>query len=286
MNSLQQLEVLKKHSTVFEVQELYPIKILENLVEQIALTTDKFSLELSCKIEQDKLYGGRIQLGFEEEDSTQNFNIILDFLRQVESRVDVNLDYSLLNQLIGSDCDFSKVTEMMVGVDSRPKFSDSRLKISLTLADYPEKIAKAIALTGLVNQNITSLLIYNKLHLGFDLSFDGRSAIEIYPFINKQDLVNPDIQELLTAYISPEALQILPFSSRLLIGLSKANIDKILYFYLDSIDDFLNCFSPNDIAKKVHAYYRSQPVAAMCVALPEKQLLAATINNMNLYYYI
>ncbi|MGL5063948.1 MAG: DUF5838 family protein [Microcoleus sp.] len=86
--------------------------------------------------------------------------------------------------------------------------------------------------------------------------------------------------------LSPQALQPLPASSRIGVGLSKANAEKVVYYYLENLNDFLNYFIANDTARRVHAYYREQPVKEMCVASPENELVAGTIQKMNLYYLI
>jgi len=69
-------------------------------------------IEASCKIELDKLIASRFMLFF--KDQSQEWQKCLTqslaFFLQVESRVGVQLDYSLLQKFLGHNFDFSKLT--------------------------------------------------------------------------------------------------------------------------------------------------------------------------------
>ena len=273
------------HKRVFEVDNFYPLDVFENFVEQIEKASENCFLESSCKIDQEKLYPTRFSIGFKLQNLEQ-LNAVYNLFRQVEARADVRVNYSLIQQFFGNDFDFSKMTEFMVGVDLRRELAESKLKLSLTIKDYSEKLKIAIELNGGLDQTIQSLIVSNSLHLGFDLNLNGTTEIELYPCIRKQEFQQIDIQQKLANVLSPQALQPLAASSRMGVGLSKANAEKIVYYYLENLNDFLNYFNANDTARRVHAYYREQPVIEMCVALPESELLAGTIQKMNLYYLI
>jgi LynF/TruF/PatF family peptide O-prenyltransferase len=175
----------------------------------------------------------------------------------------------------------------MIGVDARQELAQSKLKIALTIRDYPEKLKTAIYLNGGLNRTINNLIVSNSLHLGFDLSLNGKSEIELYPYIRKTEFQQIDVQQRLAEVLSPETLQPLPACSRICVGLSQGNTEKILYYYLEDINDFLNYFTPNDTAYRVHSYYlHQQPIREMCVALPESQLLTRRVEKMNLYYLV
>lgn len=275
------------HKQVFDVENFYPLDIWENFVEQIEKTSENCFLESSCKIDQDKLYAARFMIGFNLQ-NLQQLSTIYKFFQQVESRVGVRVNYALIEQFFGTDFDFSKMTEFLVGVDVRQELSESKLKIALTIKEYPEKLKKAIDLNGGLDGTIEKLIVSNSLHLGFDLSLNGQSEIELYPYIRKQDFQRIDIQQRLATVLSPQALQPLAACSRICVGLSKANADKVVYYYLENLDDFLNYFAANDTSRRVHAYYQKQPVREMCVAVQERELLTEMreISKMNLYYLI
>jgi LynF/TruF/PatF family peptide O-prenyltransferase len=285
LESNKKIHYIGKHKHVFEVENLYPLNLFENFVERIE-ETGNCVLESSCKIDQDKLYPVRFGIGFATE-SPEQFKAVFGFFRQVEARIDVKLDYTLLQQFLGDDFDFGKMTDFMLGVDLRRELSESRLKIGLTIENYPEKQEVAITLNSTPDEAVQALLISNRLHMGFDFRLDGHSEIELYPHIMKQDFQCVDVQQRLAQVLLPPALRPLPACSRICVGFSKANAGKIVYYYLEDLNDFFNYFAVNDVARRAHAYYREQPVREMCVALPEQELLTGTtIQQLNLYYLI
>ncbi|CCI02071.1 MULTISPECIES: LynF/TruF/PatF family peptide O-prenyltransferase [Microcystis] len=274
---------ISTHKQAFDVENFYPLEIWEKFVEKIEKTSEKCFLESSCKIDQGQFYAARFGIGFDLQ-NLQQLNAVYNFCQEVESRVGVRVDYSLIKQFLGDDFDFSKMTEFLIGVDARRELAESKLKIALTINDYPEKLKTAIYLNGGLDETIEKLIVSNSLHLGFDLSLNGISEIELYPYIGKQDFQRIDIQQRLATVLSPQALRPLAACRRICVGLSKGNTEKILYYYLEDIKDFLNYFTPNDTARRVHAYYQKQPISEMCVAAPESQFIAEKIEKMNLYY--
>lgn len=285
LESSKKLYYIGIHKRVFEVENLYPLDVFENFVEHIERISEKCVLESSCKIDGDKLYAARFNIGFNLQNLEQ-LNAVYNLFRQVEARTDVRVNFSLIQQFFGNDFDFRKIIEFMVGVDLRQELAESKLKLWLTIKDYPEKLKKAIELNGGLDETIQALIVNNSLHLGFDLSLKDTSEIELYPYIRKQEFQQINIQQRLAKVLSPQALQPLPACSRICVGLSKANTEKVVYYYLENLNDFLNYFTANDTARRVHAYYREQPVKEMSVASPENELGAGTIQKMNLYYLI
>ena len=274
------------HKQAFDVETFYPLDIWEDFVDQIENIAENCVLESGCKIDQDKLYPARFAINCELQNLSQ-LKVIYKFFQEVESRIDVQINYSLIQDFFGHDFDFSKMVEFAIGVDARRELAESKLKIALTIRDYPEKLETAICLNGGLNRTIENLIMSNSLHLGFDLSLNGKSEMELYPYIRKTKFQQIDVQNRLAEVLSPQALQPLPACSRICVGLSKGNTEKIMYYYLENINDFLNYFTPNDTAYRVHAYYlHQQPIREMCVALPESQLLARKVEKMNLYYLI
>ena len=170
-------------------------------------------------------------------------------------------------------------------MDLRKELSKSSLELALTIENYPEKQELAIALNGKdLEKDARMLIVNNFLHIGFDFGFNGKSNIELYPYIKKQEWKRVDVQQRLIQVLSPVALQPLPICKRICVGLSQANSARKIYYYLENINDFFSYFPANDIARRVHAYYQQQPVKEMAIALLESELQAGTIQRMNLYY--
>lgn len=275
---------ISDHQQEFGIEDFYALDIFKSFVEIIENTADNCSLESGCKIERDRLHAARFTLAFDLK-STDRLRTVLDFFDRVNARVDIQIDQSLIENFFTVDFDFSKLKDFWVGVDLRRELSQSSLDIALTIEDYPEKQELAIALNGKdLEEDARTLLVNSSLHMGFDLGFNGKSNIELYPFIKKQEWQRIDIQQRLIQILSPVALQPLPICKSICVGLSKANSARKIYYYLENINDFLSYFPANDLARRVHAYYQQQPVKQMAIALLESELQAGTIQRMNLYY--
>ncbi|MEH1872926.1 LynF/TruF/PatF family peptide O-prenyltransferase [Nostoc sp.] len=280
------LPFIAAHEQVFEIENIYALDIFKSFVETVENITDGCSLEVSCKVEVERIYPARFFLEFNLE-TRQQLKIIIDFFNQINTRIGVKADYSLIEKFFNGDFDFSRLKEFLVGVDLRRELADSSVDLALTIKNYPEKQELAIALNGKdLEADVKMLLVNNFLHIGFDCGFNGKSNIELYPYITKQDWQQVDVQQRLMQVLSPVVLQPLPICKRISVGLSQANSERKIYYYLENINDFLSYFPVNDIARRVHAYYQQQPVKEMAVALLESELQAETIQKINLYYII
>jgi LynF/TruF/PatF family peptide O-prenyltransferase len=279
----------RAHFYEFGCEQLYGVDLLEQLVQDLEKTfKEKETLEISCKIKQDKLYPARVGLGFKLRNFVQ-FSIVKAFLEKIESRVDVRLDYSLLNQFFSPNFDYKKLQDFWIGVDLRSELSESSVDIALT-TNCPEQQKKAISLLNnkSLEKDVKMLLANNGLHIGFDLTLNGTSEIELYPHIGRKDCQQESFYRRLKATLSPLTIQLMssiPSCNTIAVGLSKANSNRKIYYYLNDLGDFLNYFKVNEVAKKVHAYYQQQPTRQMCIALLEDEIKQSTIQNLNLYYY-
>lgn len=283
---LKKLHFVAAHEQVFEIENLYALDIFKSFIETIESITDDCLLEASCKVEVDRIYPARFMLGFNLK-TIEQLRIVLNFFWRINTRIDVQLNCSLINKFFDPNFNFSKLKEFWVGVDLRKELTESSVELALTIDNYPEKQELAIALNGKdLAEDARTLLIDNFLHIGFDCGFNGKSNIELYPYIKKQDWQKIDVQQRLMQVLSAVALQPLPICNRIIVGLSQANSARKIYYYLENLNDFLSYFPANDLARRVHAYYQQQPVKEMAVTLLEDELQAGTIQRMNLYYII
>lgn len=206
----------------------------------------------------------------------------MNFFKEVESRSDVNLNYDLLSKFIGYNFDFSKVVSIGLCVNLRTNLRESSLKLALILEDYPEKIAEAFELCQ-CSEELRWLLSQSSAAIGFDLFLDGRSEIEIYLAMGEEQLKDPRFQKRLSLMLSPPVLELLETCVCMQIGFSAANPEKVLYYHTRDPDNFIARLR-NDLANRVHAFYRHQPVASCSVALRESEIRAGNTENINLYY--
>ncbi|MDM3859955.1 MAG: DUF5838 family protein [Aphanizomenon gracile PMC644.10] len=281
----QKLNFINAHLQAFDVEPLYPLEIFKDFV---AKNNSISSMEASCKIEADKLLASRF-LVFIPQDIERNLSEILTFFRQVESRVNVQINYDLLQKFLGKSFDFSKVGKITTGVDLRPNIADSSLKIHLRLDEHPEKMAKietALALDGNNSHILRWIALQTVPQIGFDFYLNGRSEIELYCELTEEQFKQPDIQTFLQQTFPPSVLQPLKVSQVFHIGLSKDNADPVIYYNLKDKKDLLSYFSINDTAQRVHAFYQHQgTLPQMWVGVAQRELENSMIDNIRLYYY-
>lgn len=286
----QKLQFIRNHQQAFDVEPIYPLPLFEDFVMGVK---GDCGLEASCKIELDKLIASRFLLFFKDkaQEWQKYLNQSLTFFSQVETQVGVEIDYSLLNQFLGSGFDFSKVGNFTTGIDLRSNLADSSLKIHFRIEDYPEKLETSLALSGdSISSLIKELPSYplTKLipQIGFDFYFNGSSEIELYLEVGEDDFQHPEIKKFLWERFSTVALEPLKASSMFHLGLSKANNDPVLYYNLKNKKDLVNYFNLNDMGQRVHSFYQHQNILPqMWVGTAQKELEKTRIENIRLYYY-
>jgi LynF/TruF/PatF family peptide O-prenyltransferase len=208
----------------------------------------------------------------------------LAFFRQVENRVGVQLDYSLLQKFLGHNFDFSKLEVLSAGLDLRTNLADSSLKIHIRIKDYPEKINQALSLT-IDGDDLIAVRDFLSV-VGFDFYFDGRSAIEIYPEVKEEDFFKPKTQEKVWQHLPKFVLEPLQVTNLFGFGFSKTNHNPVVYYRLKGRQDLTNYFKINDTAQRVHSFYQHQDILPnMWVGTTQKELEKTRIENIRLYYY-
>ncbi len=276
----QKLQFIRNHQQAFDVEPIYPLPLFEDFVMGVE---GDCSLEVSCKIELDKLIASRFLLFFKDK-AQQWQHQSLTFFSQVENRVGVQIDYSLLQQFLGSNFDFNKVTVLSAGIDLRNNLAESSLKMHIRIKDYPEKLNKALFLTS-DSEDLIPVRQFLSV-VGFDFYFNGNSAIELYPEVQEEDFAKPETQDLVWRHFPKFVLEPLKVTSLFGFGLSKANKNPVLYYHLKNRQDLTNYFRLNDTAQRVHSFYQNQDILPqMWVGTAQKELEKTRIENIRLYYY-
>jgi LynF/TruF/PatF family peptide O-prenyltransferase len=278
LDSNENLHYIGEHKRTFHVESFYPLDIFECFVKKAT----GWGLECSCKIEKNQLYPARFNL-FRNNPSFEDFDTVFDFFDRVEARNDIKLDYRLMQQFLGDDFNPQKITQILVGVDLRRELLASRVKFWLVIEDYPEKRATAIELGDATEDLRTLIACTSLVVVGFDFFLDGRSTIELYPRILQAELETVAVHSLLTKFMSPPVLQLLNNCWAFGFGFSKANPETVLYYPIPEPDLFISTLH-NQLANRVHKYYRKQPIKATILACRESELLAGSVQNLNLYY--
>jgi len=279
----QKLQFIRNHQQAFDVEPIYPLPLFEDFVMSVE---GDCSIEASCKIELDKLIASRFVLFFKDKAQQwqKYLHQSLTFFSQVETQVGVQIDYSLLQQFLGYNFNFSKVTVLSTGIDLRNNLSESSLKMHIRIEDYPEKLETAFALS---DNTANSHYLGDFVSLiGFDFYFNGNSEIEIYAEVQEKDFFRPEINNLVWQHFPKTALEPLKASNLFFTGLSKANNNPVLYYHLKNKQDLVNYFKLNDTAQRVHSFYQHQDILPyMWVGTAQKELEKTRIENIRLYYY-
>jgi LynF/TruF/PatF family peptide O-prenyltransferase len=290
------LEYIGKHKRAFEIYEdLYPLKLFENYVQIKGFVQtqgrETRTVGCNCSIEKDILYPARFGFGFPSYKEAQVFHnpqkqleVALNFFRQVESRAEVKLNYQLIQQFFGAHPDFRGVYALGVGLDARPEITNSRLKLYITLKNAQEKVETAIGMCG-DSPTLRAFLVNDMMQVGFDLFLDGRTEIELYSVTYEDELRRTDIQSRITPLLPPLALPLLDQCEFFQVGISPANESNMLYFNFSTESNNLIDNLGNELAKKVHAYYRHQPFQVLQVGIPEKEFYSSSIEKVKLYYF-
>jgi LynF/TruF/PatF family peptide O-prenyltransferase len=279
----QRLQFIRAHQQAFDVEPIYPLRLFEDFVTGVE---EDCSIEASCKVELDKLIASRFMFFFKDKAQywQKYLNQSLAFFHQVESRVGVQLDYSLLAEFLGHNFDFSKVTVLSAGIDLRKNLPESSLKMHIRIKDYPEKLDKALSLTSDSDALIPLRQFLSVV--GFDFYFDGRSAIEIYPEVQEEDFDKPETQNLVWRHFPKFVLEPLEVTNLFFVGFSKANPNPVLYYHLKDHQDLSNYFKLNDTAQRIHSFYQHQEISpGMWVGVAQNELEKTRIDNIRLYYF-
>lgn len=271
------LRYINEHKQAFDIEYFYPLDIFENFAEQ----AQNLGIECSCKIDHDRFYPARFNL-FPNKFTSEEVSLVFDLFRRVETRCDVKLDYRIIHKFLGNNFDFSKVEKIVTGVDLREDFSASRLKFWFWIYNYPEKLETAISLLG-DRKDLRLLYVNNSWLVGFDFYLNGKSTIELYPSMSEEELQKVDVKLKLAQVLSVPAFNVLDNFSSVLIGFTQTNQDRLIYGYLINPNEFIDNLH-NDIGNKVHSFYRSKNVLNTMICFSEKELIAGSLNNFNLYY--
>lgn len=292
-NSLkeQRLQFIRNHQQAFDVEPIYPLRLFEDFVMGVE---GNCTLEASCKIELDKLIASRFLFFFKdpEQDWPSYLSQGLSFFKQVENRVGVQLDYSLLQAFLGTDFDFSHVRTFTTGIDlRRESLTESSVKIHFRIEDYIAKVQTAIILSGcevgFLEDFPKQFLARYIPQIGFDFYFDGRCEIELYFEVIENNFDDPNVKKYLWSKMPPIALAPLKDTAVFHLGLSKANTNPVFYYQLKKYKgDLLNYFRINDTAMRVDGFYRNQETDyGGWVGVALEELEKTRIENIRLYYH-
>ncbi len=283
------LRYFEEHKQVFNIENSYPLNLFAEFIGK-QRKDQGGCIACCCNIEKDCFYPARFTYLSEVgvPDPVVKLLDIEDFLsfsRLIEGSPEIQLDRSLLQQFLATGIDPHKVDMVSVGVDVRPELKRSRIKLFLSIRDYPEKIAIAIALCG-EKRDWEKLIINGTLLVGFDFFFNNKAAVEVYPTFYPADLDRLDVQAYLTSRLPARALPLFYESRVVQIGISNENDSDVLYFTNFKSPNSAVEYLGNEMVNKVHAYYRNRVFKRLYLGIPESEFYIDSIQRVKMYYEI
>ena len=164
------------------------------LVEEMLSRPPCSLLECSIKIFPNGIHPKRIRFGYEQEDIGEGLPAILQFLERISTHWNVNLNRAILSRIIDERLDVSRVMAAGAGLDCRERMSNSKAKCYFMVKDYPEMVNRVLSMHVPVD-GIGDYPMHDPFMFGIDMSFDGRTGVEIYLFLDPKDLRDSQLIE-------------------------------------------------------------------------------------------
>ncbi|MEA5536880.1 DUF5838 family protein [Crocosphaera sp. XPORK-15E] len=283
------LRYIQEHKQIFDLENSYLLNLFEEFVGRERQGKGG-TIACCCNIEKDRCYFTRFAHLCEVHVPNPAMKLLdvedfLAFSRRVEQRPEFQINRQLLQQFLATGLDPSKVDMVTIGVDIRPEPRHSRIKLYLSIRDYPEKIAIAIALCG-EQRDWQNLIINGTLLVGFDFFLDNRAEVEVYPTFYPADLQRPDVQAYLAKKFPAKALRLLSESGACQIGISASNDSDILYFNNFKSPNSAVDYLDNEMVNQVHAHYRNRVFQDLYIGVPESEFSANSIQRVKMYYHM
>jgi LynF/TruF/PatF family peptide O-prenyltransferase len=157
---------------------------------EVLLSTPPCSiLECAAQISSQGTHAVRLRLGYKKENIRKGLCLLDDFLDKISRCENVLLNRDIFSQIVNNNLDVSRIIALGIGLDYKTNNVDSKVKYYLMVARYPKMADQILSLHPPLD-NIRDYLIHEEFTLGIDMYFDGRTGVEIYPYLDRRDLNN------------------------------------------------------------------------------------------------
>jgi LynF/TruF/PatF family peptide O-prenyltransferase len=284
------LQFMHAHQEAFDVTPDFPLPLFEKLVTALE---ESCVIELSCKVESDRLLAGRFLIFPNRQDVwSKSLAQALEFLDLVESRVGVEINRDSLEKFLAAHINSGKIVAVSIGLDLRPELKYSSLKMHFGIRENSAELVKtAIVLDGgHYPVELVQVLLKDTITIGFDFFLNGASELELYTGSSiKQDNLHNNRGVSTLYYIrkncSRKVSSLLDVSDGFIAGFSKTNVSPVLYFGFEDIRDIKKYFLFNSLGDRVYDYCHSQDSISLAfVGVTEQDLENNRLENCRLYY--
>lgn len=261
------------------------------LFEKLLSTPPCSVLECSANISPKSTHAARIRLGYQQNDIQDGLHAIYNYSNKIAECENVLLNRDILDQIVDNDLDVSRVIALGLGLDYKANISDSKIKYYLMIRESPEKVDQVLSLHPPLD-NTRDYLIHEEFVFGIDMYFDGRTSIEIYPSLNRQDFNNTALMSQLKLR---NAVRELINECNLLHISFESNGRRVFYFHPQHPTKFVRllnnrqlslAYSHVQILNYILSQSYKQDLISVNLCLLEDEITSKDIQNIGLQYAI
>ena len=260
-----------------------------SLVEEFLSRPPCSLLECSIEIYPKGIHPKRFRFGYEQEGIQEGLHAMLHFLETISTYRNVDLDRGLLSQIVNKRLDISRIMAAGIGLDYRERIKSSKVKCYFMVNDYPEIVNQVLSLHVPVD-GIGNYPMHDLFMFGIDMYFDGKTGVEIYPFLDRQNLRDSELIEKLRLR---KAIEGLIGECNLLHISFDSGGKRILHFHPIHSTRFVRLLANRQLS----TYYSTVQILnfllnrsygkmlfAVNLSLVEEEILSKRIQNINLQY--
>jgi LynF/TruF/PatF family peptide O-prenyltransferase len=287
-NSFEYYTKYLKNKKVFNIKDSVYLEVFENVFQK----SKKLSMvEFSIKINGKKVYPIRFNIYYGRDKYTEridikehirSLNLILNFFNDLSKQNDVKLNYSILKVIFDNKFDLTKLIRPIVGIDLRNNIKKSRAKIWFIIKDYPEKVNQVLSIAG-IKKKTSELMVDDKLLVGIDLYFNGKTKLKVYSLIYKEDINNLKFNKQIRNRFSNKIFDLIKQSEFFSVSFSE-NMDRIITIKIEDYSKIIKNASKtiHKIIEKIEKNKLDK--YGLTLSFKENEFNDENMRNINIYY--
>jgi LynF/TruF/PatF family peptide O-prenyltransferase len=273
------------HKKEFGLEDNKFLRLFEELLSEPPCSV----LECSPRVSPKGIHGARLRLGYQGEDIRKGLDASYSFLSGIEACEKVLLNRKILDRIVDNRLDLSRILQLGIGLDYRENITNSKVKCYFMLSEYPEKVNQVLSLHPPVD-NIDDYLIHEEFMFGIDMYFDGRTGVEVYLSLERQDLTDGALVEKLN--LRDPVLAFIEECGALHVSFHGRG-ERVFHFHPQSPTRFVHwignrrlslLYSNVQILKFLFSRWKIEQGFSLSISLMEDEIMSKNIQSINLYY--
>ncbi len=266
-----QIEKYHRHLTSFAAEATPLCSSFMDLLK----ASPEADLECSCKIIGDTVHSLRFNLWYKNNGESSLNPKIVAFLKNYSQAFPLN--FSLYQQIVGTDFQYDKVKCTSLGIDARTQSSASRVKLWHIIEDYPEKEAMVLDFPQ-ISPIARCLKIQPGLLFGFDFGLDGGTAVKVYPVLHLSQIQQS--RSLLNALFGTRTFALLEQCNWVNFGFTTKEAGLSLHLFPRNPKMFIDNFH-HPVLSDAYRLFSAQKVI---ISLDQAEAESSCFSSFNLYY--